>query len=139
MTEPGSGDRSKVAAPIGPSVGVFWQIPDERGQQHLVVDREHLLRAEPYGDCLTHPRGHYEVWNDWQRQGFLRDRRWPLAILVHEYEDFPRGRVVFHVPSNAFWIYADRRLQRPVTIANIKAAFWLAGETWLVKSDDHYR
>ena len=44
-----------------PSVGIFWAVPDDRGQLTLVLDRTSVAEAEPYGDCLTHSRGYYEV------------------------------------------------------------------------------
>src|SRR4051812_20965840 len=44
-----------------PSVGIFWAVPDDRGQPTLVLDRTSVAEAEPSGDCLNHPRGHYEV------------------------------------------------------------------------------
>jgi hypothetical protein len=122
-------------------VGIFWSVPDAAGVTCLVTDSEPLLKAEPYGDFLTHPRGHYDVWAQWRRLGarWLNARQWPLAILTDEYEDHPRGRVVFHVPANTFWIYADRRLQRPATIERIKTLLGLTQETCIVKSDSHYR
>lgn len=124
-----------------PRVGIFWSVPDAPGDTRLLTDTETLSSAEPYGDFLTHPRGHHEVWTGWRRlgTGWLKARGWPFAVLTHEYEDFPRGRVEFHVPTGAFWIYVDARLQRPADIARIKAALGLVGETCLVKSDSHYR
>jgi hypothetical protein len=123
------------------SVGIFWQVPDAAGLPHLLVDSEPLGRTELYGDFFTHSRGHHEVWTDWQRRGsrFLRARGWPLSVLTHEYEDFPRGRVVYHFPTGVFWIYADRRLQRAPTITAIRAALGFADLPFLVKSDAHYR
>jgi hypothetical protein len=129
------------ATPPDPHVGIFWQVPDAAGAPHLVVDTEPLLKAETYGDFLTHPRGHYEVWTRWQRLGprFLQPRGWPLTILTTEYETHPRGRVVLYVPANTFWIYVDRRLQRRATIAQLKTALGLTRETCVVKSDAHYQ
>ena len=35
----------------------------------LFIDSASLAEAEPYGDFLTHPRGHLqEVWSHWQRR-----------------------------------------------------------------------
>ncbi|MGI8839538.1 MAG: hypothetical protein ACR2F8_01935 [Caulobacteraceae bacterium] len=123
-----------------PHVGIFWSVPVAAGASRLLIDTEPLARAETYGDFLTHPRGHHEVWTAWRRlgTGWLKARGWPFAILTHEYEDFPRGRVVFHVSTSAFWIYADRRLQREDDIARIKTALGLTDQTCLVKSDSHY-
>ena len=87
-----------------PAVGIFWRVAGA-----LVVDRTPLSRAEPYGDCLTHGPGHYERWEAWQQLGprGLREQGHPGAILVTEYDEWPRGRVVYEVPS------AVRALRRP--------------------------
>ncbi len=123
-----------------PHVGIFWRVPDSVGAPCLLTDTEPLARAETYGDFLTHPRGHFDVWTRWRRlgTGWLKARGWPFAVLTHEYEAFPRGRVVFHVPTGVFWIYADRRLQRAMDIGQVKAGLGLTDQTCLVKSDSHY-
>jgi hypothetical protein len=48
------------------SVGIFWGIPDSNRSWTLLIDATPFAEAEPYGDFLTHPRGHYDVWNNWQ-------------------------------------------------------------------------
>ena len=123
-----------------PSVGIFWGVP-EGGRTVLVTDRTPLAEAEAYGDCLTHPRGHHEVWEAWRRLGAtaLRRRGLPPAIVGHEYEAFPRGRVVYMRRSALFTLYADRRLQRPETITELVRLFGFAGERHVVRSDAHYR
>lgn len=60
--------------------------------------------AEPYGDFLTHSQGHFEVWEGWQRLGpaGLARRGLPAAIACREYDEFPRGRIVFSKARAAF-------------------------------------
>ncbi len=124
----------------GGSVGIFWAVPVPGGMQ-LVTEASSLAEAEPYGDMLTHPNGHYEAWSAWQCMGpaGLARRGLPAAIAWHEYEDLPRGRVVFCVPGSSFTVYADHRLLDPVTQDRILAAFGLpaAATTW--RTDTHYR
>ena len=129
-----------VDAQPSPSVGIFWDVP-QGGRTMLVTDRTPLTEAEVYGDCLTHSRGHHEVWEAWRRLGatVLRRRGLPPAIAGHEYEAFPRGRVVYMRGPALFTLYADRRLQRPDTIAEVIRLFGLAGERHAVRSDAHYR
>lgn len=124
-----------------PSLGIFWWVPGNLGGHSLVVDTVPLAEAEPYGDCLTHPRGHHEVWEQWRRLGHakLRARGIPVVVIGQEYETFPRGRIVFHEPEKTFWIYADRRLQQRGIIAEIERAFGLVSSKCVVKSDAHYR
>jgi hypothetical protein len=97
-----------------------------------------LIDAEPYGDCLTHAHGHYEVWEAWARRSPFRDVR-PDTFRLHPYEHFPRGRVVYHRPDQTFWIYADGRVQTPQKIAEVVRVFGLEGATYEVRSDPHYR
>lgn len=137
-TAPGS-DGISGETPVS-SVGIFWGVP-EGGRTVLVTDRTPLGQAEAYGDCLTHPRGHHEVWEAWRVLGAtgLRRRGLPPAIASHEYEAFPRGRVVYMRGPALFTLYADRRLQGPETIADLIRLFGLAGKHHTLRSDAHYR
>ena len=76
---------------------------DAGGPLLLVTDHTSLAEAERYGDFLTHLRGHHDVWKRWRRLGpaGLARRGLPAAIAWHEYEHFPRGRVVFDPPVPA--------------------------------------
>ncbi|KQP48915.1 hypothetical protein ASG40_20110 [Methylobacterium sp. Leaf399] len=129
----------KKAATV-PSVGIFWGVPED-DRTVLVTHRTPLAEAESYGDCLTHPHGHNEVWEGWRRLGAtaLRRQGLPAAIAAHEYEVFPRGRVVYMRPAVLFTLYADRRLQRPDTVAELVRRFGLTEQRHVVRSDVHYR
>lgn len=107
------------------SVGIFWGIPEPDRSWTLLIDSTSLAQAEPYGDFLTHPRGHYEVWSQWQkrRAAPLAGKSVYRAIADHEYEDFPRGRIVYEIRSGRFIVYADRRLQQEATMADIANEF----------------
>lgn len=123
------------------SVGIFWGIPAPDHSWIVLVDATSLADAEPYGDFLTHAKGHYEVWGQWQetRTAPLADRVILQAIADHEYEFFPRGRIVYNIGTGSFVLYADRRLQHDATIARIASEFGLAAGTFVVRSDAHYR
>lgn len=124
-----------------PSVGIFWGIKDSKSPFVFACAAVALDEAEPYGDCLGYPNGHLEVWTHWQTLGDagLKQRNLPAAVLWHEYEDFPRGRVVYTVPDHTFMIYADRRLQTDDLIAQIMRLFCLSGQSVVVRADAHYR
>jgi hypothetical protein len=97
-----------------------------------------LDQAEPYGDCLTYGPGHYETWAHWRRDRTV-DPALRALVRSYEYEDWPRGRIVFDRARDLFVLYADRKLLTPATIACIKAQFHLPAERTEVKSDLHYQ
>ena len=123
-------------SPTPPAVGIFWRVDG-----FVVIDRSTLDTAEPYGDCLTHAAGHYERWQEWQLLGApsLRALGFPEAIATTEYDDWPRGRIVYEFVLRHFVLYADRRLQKPEIIAALKEAFGLGDVEVVVRSDAHYR
>jgi hypothetical protein len=125
-----------LPAGLTPSVGIFWRVSG-----HLVVDYSAVNNAEQYGDCLTHATGHYDRWQGWQALGSkaLVATGFPKAILFTEYDEWPRGRVVYETLANRYILYADRHLQRPDTVAALKTIFGIATADVVVKSDLHYR
>jgi hypothetical protein len=122
-----------------PSVGIFWAVSKEGERLRLLTDLMPVDQAEVYGEFRTHG-AHYEFWS--MLAGLeareLRGRNFPTEPLWAEYEDFPRGRVVFHIPSSKFTIYADRKLWQPPILSAIANAFGLEPETYAVKRDSHY-
>ena len=95
-----------------PLVGIFW-IAVIDGAPRLLSASCPLSGAEPYGDCITHAAGHFERWEEWQASGSARlvSKGYPAAIASTEYDEWPRGRVIYETLTRRFVIYADRRLQ----------------------------
>jgi hypothetical protein len=122
-------------------IGIFWGMPNPNHSWRILADKISLAEAEPYGDFLTHPRGHYDVWSKWQKLNAktLAEQDIPEAVAYHEYEEFPRGRIVYNTKTHQFIIYADRKLQRPNVINDITALFAISPGTFVVRSDAHYR
>jgi hypothetical protein len=69
----------------------------------------------------------------------LRAIGFPDCIASTEYDEWPRGRIVYETPAKRFVIYADRRLQKPGAIDALKRAFGLHEAEVIVMSDSHYR
>ncbi len=80
-------------------------------------------------------------WQEWQALGERRiaSMGYPEPILSTEYDEWPRGRIVYEAPMHRFVLYADRRLQKPAIIDALKTVFGLSGSEVLIKSDSHYR
>jgi hypothetical protein len=122
-----------------PNVGIFWRIQTSTTTPVLLVDFVPVESGEPYGDFLTHG-GHYEFWSKTAKLSVpeLRKRGIPKAVKWSEYEEWPRGRVVFHVPTKRFILYADRKLQAARTVALVLERFGLPKNRVDVRSDAHY-
>ena len=131
-------DPSDAAAM--PSVGIVWGVRDGAEPLLLVTDCTLLAEAEPYGSFLTHPGGHHDVWEGWRRLGpaGLARRGLPTLIAWHEYEHFPRGRVVFDTTTRRFTFYADRKLQSPGVLREVLRAFGLDRARCAFRPDPHY-
>lgn len=124
-----------------PCVGIFWFISDTDGGPTLLADKTPIDAAEPYGECLTHPTGHAEFWDALARLGAaaLKARGLPTAPALHEYEEFPRGRIVYWPEDQRFVIYADKRLHHRQLVSQIVAEFGIPTGAYSVQGDPHYR
>jgi hypothetical protein len=121
-----------------PHVGIFWVVQTTEGEARLLAAGCPLDQAEPYGDCLTYSSGHYETWDHWRRDRTV-DPALRALVRSYEYEDWPRGRIVFDRVPDRFILYADRKLLTPATIARLKTQFHLPTERIEVQSDFHYQ
>lgn len=111
---------------VQPQVGIFWLVGER-----LILDASPLNQAEPYGDCLTHRNSHIDYWTEQQRLGAV-----PKEM---EYEEAPRGRVVFNRKSGRFMLYADRCiLDRKAVVTLIKKLMHLPSDRTDVGTDGHF-
>jgi hypothetical protein len=121
-----------------PQVAIFWLVQTPEGEARLLATGCPLDQAEPYGNCLTYGPGHYETWARWRRDRTVEPALRAIA-RSYEYEDWPRGRIVFDQSRNLFILYADRKLLTPATIARLKTQIQLPEERIEVQSDFHYQ
>ena len=109
-----------------PLLGIFWLV-DEK----LIFDTTSLSEAERFGDNLNHPRGHIHVWEEFERTG-----RVPRGS---EYEEYPRGRVIFDTKNKKFMILGDKCILKDKgLIAQIKEDLHLPTKA-KHDPDSHYR
>jgi hypothetical protein len=109
------------------TVGIFWLF---RGR--LITDLISLSAAEPYGQCLTHPRGHLRVWTDLQSRGVV-----PVDV---EYEEPPRGRTLYDKSRDRFVLLADPCiLKREAVVRRIMTNMHLPDAKTETGRDAHYR
>ncbi|MCL2429705.1 MAG: hypothetical protein FWD12_10775 [Alphaproteobacteria bacterium] len=121
-------------------IGLFWVVEDG-GRAVLLAHTVPLGQAEPYGDMLTTESGHYHIWLGLARRGVagLRKAGLPTAPAWSEYEEWPRGRVIYDHKRRRFIIRADRQLHKPAFVRLIADRFRIAAEDAKIFGDDHYR
>jgi hypothetical protein len=108
-----------------PRVGIFWLVAGR-----LVVDGTPVNRAEDYASCKTHGRSHDEHWQHLTRAG---------AIAEGDYEEHPRGRIVYETKADQFTIYADKCIiKKKSVVREIMREMNLPAGT-KVSTDPHYR
>ncbi len=120
------------------AVGVFWAIQLPGGQALLL---SHICsEPEPYGFARTCPHGHYELWEQWRCDLTQVAPELRSVVMAHEYEDWPRGRVVYSTQDELFTVYADEQIRtRNRTLLEIEERFGLPAAQTTSKSDSHYR
>jgi hypothetical protein len=109
-----------------PNVGIFWLVGGK-----LLFDTTPLSRAEDYGDFKIHPGNHISVW-----ERFIMAKTVPAEM---EYEEAPRGRVLYDVKNRQFKLLADRCiLRRKEVLTRIRKEMQLPENT-SESTDSHYR
>jgi hypothetical protein len=112
---------------ITPHVGIFWLCDGKP-----LIDRTSLAEAEDYGDFKTHPRSHLETWSWFQQRGIVR--------ADVEYEEQPRGRVMYNTKTRRFTVLADWCiLKNKKMLARIISEMKLPIKKTDKSPDSHYR
>jgi hypothetical protein len=105
-------------------VGIFWLIGGK-----VVLDTSPVNDAEDYADCKTHGLSHQEYWEHLVKLG---------AIPDGDYEEHPRGRVVYNTTTRQFTMYADQCILRNRTVVRqIVDKMHLPSST-AMSTDNHY-
>ena len=121
-------------------VGIFWAIPKKGSGAILMDHRCSLNDAEPYGGMLTCAHGHHEIWEQWRKTTGGPPTIIGALVSVSEYDEWPRGRIVYHSESRRFIIYADAQiLRRLALLTAIHERFGLPPGRTEAKLDNHYR
>jgi hypothetical protein len=121
-------------------VGIFWAVQAQGSAPILLEHRCSPNEAEPYGCMLGCAHAHYEVWERWRKNIGTRPAGVTSPIAMSEYEEWPRGLIVYDTESERFVLYADTQiLRRPVLMAAIHDRFGLPADRTDAKPDNHYR
>lgn len=129
MEDPEGLDKAPPESVSGPSpsTGILWLYGEK-----LLMACTPLSESEHYGDCLTSPASHVDGWEDLRQNGTVR--------ADEEYDDFPRGRVVYDTKRDVFVLYADRCvLKQNRYVDAVIEEFGLPEAKFETKTDLHYR
>jgi hypothetical protein len=112
--------RRRSIDPSPSAVGIFWAI-QKPGKPTILLDHRCLLGdTENYGDMLTCPHGHYDLWEQWRRgAGEIPDVARGL-VAASEYEEWPRGRIVYDTIHQRFTCYADAKILRRADLLAVR-------------------
>jgi len=111
---------------VNAQVGIFWLVG-----KRLVLAGTPLAEAEPYGEYKNFPTSHVKHWAKLQRDGRVSPEV--------EYDEPPRGRVVYNTKTQQFTLMADRCIiGNERLIGRIKNELHLPQNTEVV-TDSHYR
>lgn len=121
------------------AVGIFWVLSQPGGPLSVLADLVPFAQGELYGEFLTYG-GHYTYWEVMAQlgSGELRRRGLATAPVWSEYEEWPRGRVVYHQPTKRFVVYADRKLWGQPILDLVLVRFGLQRGDFDLRSDPHY-
>jgi len=110
-----------------PQVGIFWLVDGK-----LVMDSTALSMAEDYGAFKVHLGDHCSVWEKLQR-----GRAVPADV---EYEECPRGRVMYDMKARRFQLLADKCILKDKGIVSeIIARMKVLRKNTDIGTDSHYR
>jgi hypothetical protein len=107
-------------------VGIFWIFKGE-----LIHEAVPVSKGDPYGDVLNGLTDHCTHWPHIQRAR--------PATRAYEYEQVPRGRVLFRTTDATFLVYGSERFIRDEQQKRLVCiAFNLLADNTVFRADEHY-
>lgn len=97
---------------------MFFKVKDK-----FLVHKCENDEAEKYGDFLNYPESHMEVW----------DKHYYSKYRV-DFDYFPRGRVVYNLKENCYYIYHDKCIE---DLSEILEDY--TNENYKICTDFHYQ
>ena len=118
------GRKRKV--PVASAVGIFWVVDGKP-----LAFGAPLLEAEPYGELKNYKQSHYSLWE------FLRHSR--IVPQDSDYEDYPRGRVVYNTRSDSLMFFADNCILKDKPMVRLLLGRLHLPLSTKTESDPHYK
>lgn len=110
-----------------PKVGIFFKVSND-----FLIDAVDLDKGEPYGEAIQFG-GHFDF-----HVNLVPSSPNERKFKMHDYDYYPRGRVVFFPKKNHFLLYTDTCL-KPKDLNQINQLFALDDQSIEVAEDGHYR
>lgn len=108
-------------------VGIFWIVNGD-----IIADAIPLSHANEYGKAIEYG-GHWEYW-----ERLVPLTRGQYLLKSHEYDRYPRGRVVYFPAQRSVVVYADQCLWTSEYRTKLQEVFGI-NQAFRFTSDDHYR
>jgi len=109
------------------NIGIFWIFENKIFSETQKINDIKTINGFKDSDL-----SHYQVWNKIRNQH--------PKFYLYEYEDIPRGRVVYNVSKNKFVIYCNENiLQDEILKRLILEKFQLLNEKSVFQKDEHYK
>ena len=84
-------------------VGLFFVVNNK-----LLLHSCTLEEAEKYGDFLNFPESHMQIWDKYYYNKYKVD-----------FDYFPRGRIIYNIKENVYYIYYDKCLENSIRKMNL--------------------
>lgn len=108
-------------------IGIFWIY-----QSQIYLKTIEANRVKPINGFIDSDFAHYQVWDEISSQN--------KDFYLYEYEDIPRGRVVYDVENTQYIVYANNDIiNSDEAKALIINGFNLKVDSILFKYDEHYK
>ena len=118
-------DAKKAAKP---EVGIFWLNPNGK----VIMDGTPITEAENHGEFKDYSATHVETWSILQRNGIVPDDL--------EYDEIPRGRVIYNTKTRQYMLFADPCiLKNKTAVSTIMSDFNLPWGNTVMDKDPHYK
>lgn len=111
-------------------IGIFWYYQNE-------IICKKLLLSESTKDSLGINDSPFQHIQEWEVKHIFLPK-YP-ELIESEYQEFPRGRVVYLSKKNLFVIYADKRCLNKKIKQQLIDSFNLLSSNTIFKTDPHYK
>ncbi len=108
------------------AIGVFWIFENK-----VFFKTQRLEDIKSINGFKDSDLSHYQVWNTVKSQH--------PRFYLYEYEEIPRGRVVYDIEENRFIIYCNENtLQDKISKKLILKKYKILNRNSTFKEDEHY-